>query len=346
MSSLSAHLRQAGDHGRLGFHPACPVCCEERLAGRLPADRLVSGRAPAVLAAGVIAFSYASPAAVLAQDAGQDQGLVPDSTTESAPPGAEVVAGPEDADEAAEDASGAADDALPDGTGAVEPDPVTDASDDSAEAVAAPAPAAVPAGQAPSGQPAAAAPQAKPLVGAKTPGSVAPATPAPAAPAAAAPGAAGSVAAPGGTTPSPAAAPGVVEARDGNERAPARKRVVRRLVHKHRHAPNVAVRSASTPVAPVAAAPQPAVTTVAYVAQQVPAPVVVRHAGKPARPGDRAHVVFAGESLWSIAQDVLGAKATVAEVAREVDRLWALNRERIGTGDRDLLPIGARLVLR
>jgi hypothetical protein len=26
--------------------------------------------------------------------------------------------------------------------------------------------------------------------------------------------------------------------------------------------------------------------------------------------------------------------------------LWALNRERIGTGDRDLLPVGTRLVLR
>jgi nucleoid-associated protein YgaU len=121
--------------------------------------------------------------------------------------------------------------------------------------------------------------------------------------------------------------------------------VVRRLGHTHRHAPNVAVRSASAPVAAVAA-PQPSTTTVAYVAQQVPAPVVVRHAGKPARPGDRVHVVFAGESLWSIAQDVLGAKASVGETAREVDRLWALNRERIGTGDPDLLPIGTRLVLR
>ena len=114
------------------------------------------------------------------------------------------------------------------------------------------------------------------------------------------------------------------------------------MVHKqHRPAPVVAVRSA-----PVAPAVRPAVTTVAYVAQKAPAPVVVRHVGRPARPGDRAHVVFAGESLWSVAEDVLGARATVAEVAREVDRLWAGNRDRIGTGDRDLLPIGTRLVLR
>jgi hypothetical protein len=115
------------------------------------------------------------------------------------------------------------------------------------------------------------------------------------------------------------------------------------LVHEHRQAPVVVLRSA-----PVALARPSVTTTTAYVAQQVPAvaPVVARHVGRPARPGDRVHVVFAGESLWSIAQDVLGAKASVGETAREVDRFWVLNRERIGTGDRDLLPIGTRLVLR
>jgi Tfp pilus assembly protein FimV len=90
------------------------------------------------------------------------------------------------------------------------------------------------------------------------------------------------------------------------------------------------------------------VSSPVYVAQQpsvAPTPVV-RHAGRPARPGDRVHVVFAGESLWSVAADVLGGRATVEDTAREVDRLWALNRERIGTGDRDLLPIGTRLELR
>jgi nucleoid-associated protein YgaU len=72
--------------------------------------------------------------------------------------------------------------------------------------------------------------------------------------------------------------------------------------------------------------------------------VVVR--GRRARAGDAVHVVVAGESLWSIAGDVLGGRATVAGVAREVNRLWTLNRERIGTGDRDLLPVGTRLELR
>jgi nucleoid-associated protein YgaU len=68
--------------------------------------------------------------------------------------------------------------------------------------------------------------------------------------------------------------------------------------------------------------------------------------GLRARPGDRAHSVLAGESLWSIATDVLGAGATPAQVAREVHRVWQLNRDRIGTGDPDLLPVGTRLALR
>jgi hypothetical protein len=56
--------------------------------------------------------------------------------------------------------------------------------------------------------------------------------------------------------------------------------------------------------------------------------------------------VLEGESLWAIASDILGSDATPARVAREVHRLWQLNRERIGTGDPDLLLIGTKLALR
>lgn len=65
-----------------------------------------------------------------------------------------------------------------------------------------------------------------------------------------------------------------------------------------------------------------------------------------ARPGDRSHEVQRGESLWAIASDVLGRDAGPARIAREVDRLWELNKERIATGDPDLVMIGTRLVLR
>jgi hypothetical protein len=63
-------------------------------------------------------------------------------------------------------------------------------------------------------------------------------------------------------------------------------------------------------------------------------------------PRDRVHVVRPGESLWSIASALLREDASNDRVAAEVNRLWALNREGIGTNDPDLLPIGTRLTLR
>jgi len=61
---------------------------------------------------------------------------------------------------------------------------------------------------------------------------------------------------------------------------------------------------------------------------------------------DRTHTVQAGESLWSIAADVLGPSARPFQIAREVHRLWELNKERIATGNPDLLMIDTRLRLR
>jgi hypothetical protein len=60
----------------------------------------------------------------------------------------------------------------------------------------------------------------------------------------------------------------------------------------------------------------------------------------------RFHVVAPGDSLWSIAKRSLGRDASIARIAREVDRLWSLNRDRIATGDPDLLMVGTRLILR
>jgi hypothetical protein len=66
---------------------------------------------------------------------------------------------------------------------------------------------------------------------------------------------------------------------------------------------------------------------------------------RPARRGDRTHVVAPGESLWSIADDLLGEDASVARVAREVNRLWELNSRRIGTGDPSLVHVATTLLL-
>jgi nucleoid-associated protein YgaU len=63
-------------------------------------------------------------------------------------------------------------------------------------------------------------------------------------------------------------------------------------------------------------------------------------------PNARFHVVQPGESLWSIAKKLLGPNATAAQIAREVDRLWALNKDRMGTGNPNLLIAGAKLRLR
>jgi hypothetical protein len=57
-------------------------------------------------------------------------------------------------------------------------------------------------------------------------------------------------------------------------------------------------------------------------------------------------VVERGESLWTIARDLLGGDASVAAIAREVSALWERNKTRIGTGDPDLLMVGTRLRLR
>jgi hypothetical protein len=84
--SLNAHLTAGtAEHGRLGFHPDCPRCRAQRLAGDLRHDSLISRRTQAGLAASLIAFSaLAAPASAQIPEAGQEQ-EVPASGGE--PPG-------------------------------------------------------------------------------------------------------------------------------------------------------------------------------------------------------------------------------------------------------------------
>jgi hypothetical protein len=60
----------------------------------------------------------------------------------------------------------------------------------------------------------------------------------------------------------------------------------------------------------------------------------------------RHHVVRPGESLWSIAREVLGGEPSPARIAREVNVLWDLNSAQIATGDPDMLRVGTKLSLR
>src|SRR5918997_3085264 len=55
-------------------------------------------------------------------------------------------------------------------------------------------------------------------------------------------------------------------------------------------------------------------------------------------------VVDPGDSLWSIGQEQLGSGATPGRIAEEVERLFALNRGRIGD-DPNLLLAGQELWL-
>ena len=56
-------------------------------------------------------------------------------------------------------------------------------------------------------------------------------------------------------------------------------------------------------------------------------------------------VVKPGQSLWVIAQSVVG-RASIAQIAFQVRRLWRLNSARIGTGDPDLIYAGQELRLK
>ena len=60
-------------------------------------------------------------------------------------------------------------------------------------------------------------------------------------------------------------------------------------------------------------------------------------------PEGPGRIVRHGESLWSIAADLLGPGVSPARIAAEVERLWRLNRARIRTGSPDVLPVGTTL---
>lgn len=324
MASLIAHLRQSEEHGRLTFHAECPICRAERLSGALPSHGIVSRRAQAAVLAGVLAASTAAPTVASAQEqdqvkegavapeqAGDDPALSPDFD-----PGGESDDLPFDAADGPE--SEAAPDPETGDPGPVEQEPVTDIDAPVADAGDEPA------------QPVAAAPSPTPTV---TP------APSPAAPEADAPEVSAPEADPTTGAATPDAEPGTGTKAEGG----------RKPRDRSRHDPKPDVER------PVPTVPSPAVNegpsaptqpAVIQVAQAALAPQVVVDRTASAKPGDRFHVVLPGESLWSIARALLGSDASTASVAREVNRLWELNKTRIATGDPDLLRIGTRLSLR
>lgn len=331
MASLTAHLRRPDDHGRLAFHPECPVCRGERLAGALPPDAVVGRRAQAVIAAGVLAFASATPTAVLAAEPVQEQegAAAPDQVpADDAPsaPGFDPGGRPSDLPFTAtpEAAAPASPDPADDGTVPLEQEPATDED----------APLADP-GDGTGTQ--SAGEQQAPVLTDPVPAAPSPPPTAPAAPSEP-PASPPAVETPATTPAEPA--PGVT--------APshARKPDTAREVHRPPR-PTVPQTLRAQPAprpAPVIVASTPATAHVAQAQPAASSPAVVNHR-RAARRADRVHVVRREESLWSIAADALGAGASAARIAREVNRLWELNSDRIGTGDRDLLIAGTRLTL-
>jgi nucleoid-associated protein YgaU len=362
MSSLTAHLLEPGDHGRLGFHPNCPVCRRERLFGSLSSEPVVSRRVQAALAAGVLALSAAAPGAVAASGPDRKQPVVaapkqppahdPGHATGDAidepdfDPGGETAlpfrVGPEQP-------TRPEDDQVTDDVGPVESEPVDDpdapvlAPDEPDQQVPPLEDAPVPPTDAvPVAPVAPAAPEPAP-------------TPAPAPPAEDPPG--------GEEAESP----------DAPERTENSGREKQNDVTEQTARP---VREESTPAVPRTAPPAPAHAPVLDISRPVdispvgvsdpstsapagaPAPTASKPVAvaqtsaaaesdrTPAARNARFHIVKPGESLWSIARQLLGRSASAAQIAREVDRLWELNKDRIGTGNRDLLMVGTKLRLR
>jgi LysM domain len=360
MSSLTAHLLEPGDHGRLGFHPSCPVCRRERLFGSLSSEPVVSRRVQAALATGVLALSAAAPGAVAASGPDRQQKGV--AVPEQRPANDRQHATGDTIDEPGFDPGGET--ALPFSVGSEQPTPTEDEqiSDDIGPVESEPVDdpdARVLAPDEPDQQ----APPLDAPVPPTDAVAVAPVAPAPQQPA---------------PTPAPsplpedppggdAESPNAPERTDnsGRERQDDSTKRTARPVREEstpatpRTAPKAPMHAPVLDISPTvdisqagvseASIPAPAEATAATASQ----PVMVAQTGAAAERdrtsaarNARFHIVKSGESLWSIARKLLGPSASPAQIAREVDRLWELNKDRIGTGNRDLLMVGTKLRLR
>jgi len=357
MAPLTAHLLESGDHGRLGFHPRCPVCRRERLLGILSPEPLISRRAQAALATGVLALSVASPGFALAQerDHQQEGRVAPEQRNLGQPPvGGPGGQGGGELDDPGFDPGGET--TLPFDVGPLSGPPQEDGDDGESE----------PLESEPIHDPdARLAPLSEPGADVSPTGYDAPVPPAESAP----------PAEPSPETPVPQTRPPSADAPgrpDSSPPTPRRERALEQTrPEQTRTRPDTFTISPQQPISPPSISPQqpispppispqqpisppPEMPSAAPLLAQASVPAQSAEDAEAGEPGESAerlpsdarfHVVEPGESLWSIATDLLGPRAG-ARIAREVTRLWELNEDRIGTGNPDVLPIGVKLRLR
>lgn len=348
MGSVNVHQSKSSDHDRLGFHPDCSTCRHDRLFGVLSPEPVFSHRVRVLLATGVLALSAgAATTSVAAEPDSHDEGVsVPeqDGSLPPSTPNGESPAPPADGQDESGQGEPGEETALPFEVdpvgGAPEDDPSGDMPDDGGDP-AAPL----------ENQPTAGPDGGLELTDPDAPGTInaddvpvpptepdVPATPVP--PVAPPLGADGDVESP--------AQPPEPEGRQDGSREAGKDRRARDFRGKNRRTDGPARERIRNPGAAPAPAPVPVpleTTTLNASAPPVATASSVQTTAPP--PGvARFHTVRAGESLWSIASDLLGQGASAAAIALEVERLWQLNGGRIGTGDRNLLGVGVKLRLR
>ena len=288
--------------------PECPACWRDWLGGDRSTGPLLSRRTQAALAAATLALSSTAPAAVLAAE--QHHHGSQAGLHDSDPLDPVIDAPGDDSGSAPGDA-----DPEPSAPDPDVPDPETTSTPEPVE-------------QGPVGG------SEDPVDGESEPPPADDAEPAPQAPAAP----------PDGDAPAP---PPASDQSGPSNTAPAsgidpkRSQSQRHSVFIARSARSHRSSRISFPARTSAAAPPRTVTRAVASGTARAAAVTGR-----TQPGDRSHTVRPGESLWSIASDLLGSRASTARIAAEVQRLWRLNAQHIGTGDPDLLPAGTRLMLR
>jgi hypothetical protein len=341
MSSLSSHLTAGPDDSRLRLHPDCPVCCEERLAGPLsygvlPARARV-GLLAAALGAGTLvpsplaaANSREDPPAAKASQAPSPAPMPPPEPVPTPVPEAPSPGGAE-TEEAPVDEAPQIRELL------TSPEAGTDTQGEDVSGEdehTTPAPA--PLGQAPA-EPTPVEPAPTPLGQPPAPPPPVEPTPAPTPP-------------PPTSSPQPPPAPVDSSPAAEVERPPAPHGAGPRVKHKAPERGAKRRRPAAQPVPQGEAvqhreaAPPPADTVVPRTTTTKP---FLSEAPKPASSPitDRSYTVQPGDNLWSIARRLVGPGASAGQIAHEVERLWKLNRDRIGTGDASLIYAGTVLRL-